>query len=102
MRAHRTRDFRRKEELTLAEGGAQAVFRYAPEIVLDTVDQRDGNLFPVLTQVFFRLRDITFLPGHAEIPGHPANHLACIVAEVTAWPTEQRDTGRRHLATSVS
>src|ERR1700749_1552304 len=84
------------------EGGAEPVFRYAPEIVLDAIDQGNRNFFPVLTQIFFRLRDITFLPGQAEILSHPANHLARIVTEVTAWPAEQRDPGRRHSGASVT
>lgn len=85
-----------------SEGGPEAVFGHAPEIVVDAVDQRNRNLFPVLTQVFLRLSDITFLPGNADILRHPADHQARIVAKVAARPAEQRDPGRRHLTAAVS
>lgn len=79
-----------------SEGGAETVFRHAPEIVMYAIDQRDRNLFPVLTQVFFRLGDITFLPGNADVFGHPADHQARVVAKVAARPAEQRDPGCGH------
>src|SRR5215472_12975333 len=83
------------------QGGSEAVFRYPPEVVLDAVHERDRDLLPVLTQIVLGLGDVTLLPGHAEILGHPADDLARVVAEVTAWPAEQRDSGRGHLASSV-
>lgn len=66
--------------LACGQHSAKAVFRDPPEIMLNAIYQRDGDLLPVFTQVFFRLRDVTFLPGHTEIIGHPANDLPRVIA----------------------
>src|SRR5579863_1564570 len=49
--------------------GTQAIFRYSPEIMLNTIDERHRDLLPVFTQVIFRLRDITLFPRNSEIIG---------------------------------
>jgi hypothetical protein len=60
--------------------------------MVNTVHQRNGNLFPVLTHIVRRLRDITFLPRDTEIVGHSLDHLPCVVAQVTSGTAEQRDS----------
>ena len=69
--------------------------------MLDTVHKSNGNLFPVLAHIIFRLRDITFHPRDSEVLRHPADHLTRVVAQVAAGTAKQRDTGdaRTHSAT---
>jgi hypothetical protein len=83
--------------LARGQRGAEAVFRDSPEIVLNAIHQGDGDLFPLFTHVFFRLRDVAFLPGHTEIIGNPADDLPGVIAQVTPWFPQQGNSrcGRR-------
>jgi hypothetical protein len=80
--------------LSGGQRSTEAVFRYAPEIVLYTIHERNRDLLPVFTQVILRLRDITLFPRNSEIIGNPANDLSRIVAQVTSWTAEQGDSRR--------
>ena len=73
--------------------GTEAVFRDPPEIVLNAINQGNGDLLPIFTHVFFRLRDVAFLPSHTEIIGNPADDLPGVIAQVTPGSSEQRDPG---------
>src|ERR1700690_1257010 len=81
-----------------AERRAQPWLADPPEVVLHAVDERHGDLVPVLAQVSFRLGDVAFLPGHAEVSGDPGDNRAGLVAQVAAGPPEQGDLAisRRH------
>jgi len=83
--------------LSSGQRGTKALFRYAPEIVLDAVDEGNRDLLPVFTQVILRLRDITFFPRNSQIIGNSADDLSRIVAQVTSGTAEQGDSRRRHL-----
>jgi hypothetical protein len=78
--------------------GTEAVFRYSPEIMLNTIHESDGDLLPIFTQVILRLRNITFFPRNSEIIGNPADDLSRIIAQVTPRAAEQGDSRRGHLA----
>jgi hypothetical protein len=84
--------------LVRGQCGAQAVFRDSPEIVLNTIYQGDGDLFPIFTHVFFRLRDVAFLPGHTEIIGNPADDVPGVIAQVTPGSAKQGDSRWRRRA----
>jgi hypothetical protein len=72
--------------------GTEAVFRDPPEIVLNAINQGNGDLLPIFTHVFFRLRDVAFLPGHAEIIGNAPDDLPGVIAQVAPGPAEQGDS----------
>ena len=83
--------------LTCGQRGAETVLRDSPEIVLNTIYQGDRDLFPIFTHVFFRLRDVAFLPGHIEIIGNPADDVPGVIAQMTPGSAEQGNSrpGRR-------
>jgi hypothetical protein len=67
--------------------------------VLNAIYQGDRDLLPIFTHVFFRLRDVAFLPSHTEIIGNPADDLPGVIAQVTPGSAEQSDSrcgGRAH------
>jgi hypothetical protein len=64
--------------------------------VLDAVHERHGNLVPELTLIRLGLRDVAFLPGHAQVIGHFADDLARLLAQMAAGPGEERDPRLTH------
>ena len=84
--------------LAREQRGSEAVFRNSPEIVLNAIHQGDGDLLPIFTHVFFRLRDVAFLPSHAEIIGNPTDDLPGVIAQVTPGSAEQGDPRRERGA----
>lgn len=80
--------------LARGQRGPEAVFRNSPEIMLNAIHQGDGDLLPIFTHVFFRLRDVAFLPSHAEITGNPADDLPGVIAQVTPGSAEEDDSRR--------
>jgi hypothetical protein len=78
--------------LVRGQRGTEAVFRDSPEIVLNAIHQGDGDLLPIFTHVFFRLRDVAFLPDHTEIIGNPPDDLPGVIAQVTPGSAEQGDS----------
>ncbi len=84
--------------LARGQRSTEAIFRDPPEIVLYAIYQGDGDLLPIFTHVFFRLRDVAFLPGHMEIIGNPPDDRPGIVAQVAPGSAEQGNSrcgGRR-------
>jgi hypothetical protein len=64
--------------------------------VLHAVHVRDRDLLPVLALIRLRLRDVAFLPGHAEVISHSADDLARLVAQVATRAGEERDPWLGH------
>jgi hypothetical protein len=80
--------------LSGGQRSTETVFRYSPEIVLNSIHEGNRDLLPIFTQVILRLRDITLFPRNSEIIGNPANDLSRIVAQVTSRTAEQGDSRR--------
>src|SRR5215510_16105919 len=73
------------------QGGPEALLADMPEVMLDAVDQRHGDLVPVLAQVAHGLGDVDLFPAHTEVGRDPHDDLARVVAQVTSRPAEQGD-----------
>jgi len=65
-----------------------------------TIDERDRDHLPVLTQVRLRLGDVALLPADSEVISDPADDLARVVAQVAPWAAEEQDPRRGHPAWS--
>src|SRR5262245_614770 len=76
------------------QGGPEALLADMPEVMLDAVDQRHGDLVPVFAQVALGLGDIELFPAHTEVGRDPRDDLARVVAQVTSRPAEQGDDVR--------
>src|SRR5262249_14648904 len=76
------------------QGGPEALLADMPEVMLDAVDQRHGDLVPVFAQVALGLSDIELFPAHTEVGSDPRDDLARVVAQVTSRPAEQGDDVR--------
>jgi hypothetical protein len=63
-----------------------------------TIDERDRDHLPVLTQVRLRLRDVALRPANTEVISDPADDLARVVAQVTSRAAEEQDPRRGHPA----
>src|SRR5260370_36088585 len=74
-----------------AQGRSQPFLADPPEVVLYTVDERDGDLVPVRLHILRAARDIPLMPGQAEIRGHAHDDGASLVTKVAARPAEQGD-----------
>src|SRR5262249_31336804 len=75
---------------SVEQGGLQAFLAHSPEVVLDPVDQSDGDHLGVSSEIVRRRGYVAFFPAHPEIGSHPADDGPRVVAQVAARATQQR------------
>src|SRR5512144_3145977 len=86
---HHSRQSTKGTRPSREERGSQPGGGNAPEVVFDTVDERDQNALAVLAEQRLFTRDVALLPRHAHLRGDPCDDRARVVAQVAAGLAQQ-------------
>ena len=76
---------------------AQPVLGDPPEVMLDPINDGNGDPVPVLPHVILGKRDIPFFPTDSEVTRDPPDDVSRVVAQVATGTAVKGDPGGRQL-----